>query len=46
MQSLVARDDAAALEELQGAVEYLLTKVMEARGFAPNVAQMNLFRNE
>jgi hypothetical protein len=31
VQSLVARDSTASLEELQGAVEYLLTKVMEAR---------------
>jgi len=32
VRSLVERGAAASLEELQGAVEYLLTKVMEARG--------------
>jgi hypothetical protein len=32
VQSLVARDKAASLEELQGAVEYLLDRVKAARG--------------
>lgn len=38
VQSLVRRDGAASLEELQGAVEYLLDKVKAARGLDGSVA--------
>jgi hypothetical protein len=38
VQSVVARDDAASLEELQGAVEYLLDRVKAARGLDGSIA--------
>jgi hypothetical protein len=38
VQSLVTRDGAASLEELQGAVEYLLDKVKAARGLDSSIA--------
>jgi hypothetical protein len=42
VQSVVARDGAASLEELQGAVEYLLDKVKAAREHDEGVAPTHL----
>lgn len=38
VQALVAPDSAASLEQLQGAVEYLLDKVKAARGLDGSIA--------
>ena len=42
VQSLVSNDGSASLEELQGAVEYLLDRVKAARGRDTSIAVLRL----